>query len=315
MNKKEFIEMVKEMLQESLGDEYSVVEYSHVKNNKKPLSGLAIQRIGTDLGMVIYLDKVFDEYQNGRETDKIAADLYREIRNAEIPKELSGDFMSAIVNNYESAKPMIFCKLINEKANREMLREVPYFPFLDLAVIFYIQVSKSNEGEMAITIDHKIMDLWGIDSQQLYQDTIYHMETSVPQQLQSFSDIMEGILDEEEKIILREIGINGKGRFEITPELYCLRNSSIFGASSLLYGDTMAKFAEQEQCDMLILPSSICEVLLLPDDGSRNYGELQDMVKTINQTEVSREELLSNSIYKYDRMAKKISIAYQGEEL
>ena len=68
MNKKEFIEMVKEMLQESLGDEYSVVEYSHVKNNKKPLSGLAIQRIGTDLGMVIYLDKVFDEYQNGRET-------------------------------------------------------------------------------------------------------------------------------------------------------------------------------------------------------------------------------------------------------
>ena len=261
MNKKEFIEMVKEMLQESLGDEYSVVEYSHVKNNKKPLSGLAIQRIGTDLGMVIYLDKVFDEYQNGRETDKIAADLYREIRNAEIPKELSGDFMSAIVNNYESAKPMIFCKLINEKANREMLREVPYFPFLDLAVIFYIQVSKSNEGEMAITIDHKIMDLWGIDSQQLYQDTIYHMETSVPQQLQSFSDIMEGILDEEEKIILREIGINGKGRFETTPELYCLRNSSIFGASSLLYGDTMAKFAEQEQCDMLILPSSICEVL------------------------------------------------------
>ena len=315
MNKKEFIEMVKEMLQESLGDEYSVVEYSHVKNNKKPLSGLAIQRIGTDLGMVIYLDKVFDEYQNGRETDKIAADLYREIRNAEIPKELSGDFMSAIVNNYESAKPMIFCKLINEKANREMLREVPYFPFLDLAVIFYIQVSKSNEGEMAITIDHKIMNLWGIDSQQLYQDTIYHMETSVPQQLQSFSDIMEGFLDEEEKIILREVGITGKGNFKTTPELYCLRNSSIFGASSLLYGDRMAKFAEQEQCDMLILPSSICEVLLLPDDGSRNYGELQDMVKTINQTEVSREELLSNSIYKYDRMAKKISIAYQGDDL
>lgn len=128
MNKKEFIEMVKEMLQESLGDEYSVVEYSHVKNNKKPLSGLAIQRIGTDLGMVIYLDKVFDEYQNGREADKIAADLYREIRNAEIPKELSGDFMSALVNNYESAKPMIFSKLVNEKANREMLKEVPYFP-------------------------------------------------------------------------------------------------------------------------------------------------------------------------------------------
>ena len=255
--------MVKEMLQESLGDEYSVVEYSHAKNNKKTLSGLAIQRIGTDLGMVIYLDKVFDEYQNGREADKIAADLYREIRNAEIPKELSGDFMSALVNNYESAKPMNFCKLVNEKANREMLRKVPYFPFLDLAVIFYIQVSKSNEGEMAITIDHKIMNLWGIDSRQFYQDTIYHMETSVPQQLQSFSDIMDSFLDEEEKIILREVGITGKGNFETTPELYCLRNSSIFGASSLLYGDTMAKFAEQEQCDMLILPSSICEVLLL----------------------------------------------------
>ena len=39
------------------------------------------------------------------------------------------------------------------------------------------------------------------------------------------------------------------------------------------------------------------------------------MVQTINQVEVSREDQLSNSIYKYDRMTRKISIVYQGEDI
>lgn len=315
MNKTEFIKTVKEMLQKSLGMEYSVEEYSHVKNNKKPLYGLTIRRIGEDLGMAIYLDKVFDEYQEGEGIDKIAAELYRGIVSVEIPEELSGDYLTELVKSYESARPRIFCKLVNEKANREMLKGIPYFPFLDLAVIFYIQVAETNESEMAITIDNKIMKLWGIDSLQLYQDTIYHMETSVPQQLQSLNDIVEGFLDEEEKIMFREAITKEEEGDKSPAELYCLRNSSKFGAASLLYGDTIAEMAEQVQSDLLILPSSICEVLLLPDDGSRYYEALLDMVKSINKTEVSREDLLSNSIYRYERITKKISIAYQGEDL
>lgn len=315
MNKKKFIEFVRGMLQEKLGAEYSVVEHSHVKNNRSPLSGLIIQRTDTDLGMIIYLDKVFDEYREGKGADEITAALYREIVKAEIPEELSGDYLKEIVHSYETAKPRIFCKLVNEKANREMLKGVPCFPFLDLAVVFYIQVAETDSGEMSVTIDNKIMDFWGVDSRQLYQDTLYHMKTSVPQQLQNLTDIVEDFMDEEEKIIFREVIAKEKEDYERTAELYCLRNGSKFGASSLLYGNTIANFAEQEQSDLLILPSSICEVLLLPDDGSRDYEELQDMVKTVNQTEVPREELLSNSIYRYDRMTKKISIAYQGDDL
>lgn len=315
MNKNEFIKTVKEMLQEKLGAEYSVVEHSHVKNNRSPLSGLAIQRTGTDLGMIFYLDKAFDEYQEGKEADEITAALYREIVNAEIPEELSRDYLTEIVNSYETAKPKIFCKLVNEKANREMLKGVPYFPFLDLAVVFYIQMAETDSGQMTVTVDNKIMELWGIDSRQLYQDTLYHMKTSVPQELQSLNDIVEDFMDEEEKVFFREVIAKEREECKTAAELYCLKNSSKFGASSLLYGDTIANFARQEQCDLLILPSSICEVLLLPDDGSRYYEELQDMVKTINQTEVSREEQLSNSIYKYDRVTKKFSIAYQGEDL
>ncbi len=315
MDKKEFIKKMKEMLQKRLGEDYSVAEHSQVKNNKNLLSGLVIQRTGTDLGMVIYLDKFFEEYQKGNTLDEIAAALYKKIGEAEIPEELSGDYLKELVRSYEAAKPMIFCKLVNEKANRELLQGVPYFPFLDLAVIFYIMVAETNSEQMAITIDNKIMELWGIDSQQLYQDTIYHMKTNVPQQLQNLNDIVEGFMDEEEKKIFQEIIKKEKENCETTEELYCLQNSSKFGATSLLYGDTMAKFAEQVQCDFLILPSSIFEVLLYPDNGSRDYEELQDMVQTINQVEVSREDQLSNSIYKYDRMTRKISIVYQGEDI
>lgn len=313
MDKKEFIKKLKEMLQERLGEDYSVTEHSQLKNNKKPLSGLVIQKTGTDLGMVIYLDKFFEEYQKGSAFDEIAAALYKKIVEAEIPEEISGDYLKELVRSYEAAKPMIFCKLVNEKANRELLKGIPYFPFLDLAVIFYIQVAETSSEQMAITIDNKIMEIWGIDSRQLYQDTMYHMKTNVPQQLQSLNNIIEGFLGEEEKIIFQEA--MRKEKCETSAELYCLQNSSKFGATSLLYGDTMEKLAEQVQSDLLILPSSIFEVLLYPDNGSRYYEDLQDMVQTINQAEVSGEDQLSNSIYKYDRMTKKISIVYQGEDL
>lgn len=156
MDKKEFIKKMKEMLQKRLGEDYSVAEHSQVKNNKNLLSGLVIQRTGTDLGMVIYLDKFFEEYQKGNTLDEIAAALYKKIGEAEIPEELSGDYLKELVRSYEAAKPMIFCKLVNEKANRELLQGVPYFPFLDLAVIFYIMVAETNSEQMAITIDNKI---------------------------------------------------------------------------------------------------------------------------------------------------------------
>ena len=52
--------------------------------------------------------------------------------------------------------------------------------------------------------------------------------------------------------------------------------------------------------DFFILPSSIHEMLILPDDGQVDAEMLKDMVKEVNATQVAPEERLTDDVYHYD---------------
>ena len=57
--------------------------------------------------------------------------------------------------------------------------------------------------------------------------------------------------------------------------------------------------------DFYILPSSVHECILLPFSGELNPEEMKVMVREINQTVLSPEDVLTDSVYIYDgeRMA------------
>ena len=50
--------------------------------------------------------------------------------------------------------------------------------------------------------------------------------------------------------------------------------SGINGAACILYEDVLKNFADGVEKNLIILPSSIHEVLLLPDDGDISYEEM-----------------------------------------
>lgn len=52
---------------------------------------------------------------------------------------------------------------------------------------------------------------------------------------------------------------------------------------------------------MVILPSSIHEVILVRKEMMMDYHAITEMVKEINQNEVPKEDVLSDSIYLYCR--------------
>ena len=80
----------------------------------------------------------------------------------------------------------------------------------------------------------------------------------------------------------------------------------------MLYPNILKNFAEQLDRDLVILPSSIHEVLLLPYDESILFRELSDMVSNINQNEVAVEDRLSNHVYFYSRTADEIILAHDS---
>ena len=65
------------------------------------------------------------------------------------------------------------------------------------------------------------------------------------------------------------------------------------GAGVIAYQDFMDQAAERVGGDFFVLPSSINEILLVPDNGDMTADALRDMVKDVNAKEVSPEERLS----------------------
>ena len=61
--------------------------------------------------------------------------------------------------------------------------------------------------------------------------------------------------------------------------------------------------------NLYIIPSSIHEVILLPDSGKEpDATALKEMIREVNSTQVAPEEILSDNLYYYDATDKRVKI-------
>lgn len=77
----------------------------------------------------------------------------------------------------------------------------------------------------------------------------------------------------------------------------------------MIYKGILKDFADHMESNLYILPSSIHEVILLLEEDTDDVNDLFRMVEETNRTVVDQEEVLSDSVYYYDREKDKITIA------
>lgn len=83
------------------------------------------------------------------------------------------------------------------------------------------------------------------------------------------------------------------------PIQYIVTNTMNYrGASAILDIDSLKKLRQKLNTHKLIvLPSSIHEMIIIPDDGSSDIEEFNAMVQEINETQVDPEERLTDRAY------------------
>ncbi len=97
---------------------------------------------------------------------------------------------------------------------------------------------------------------------------------------------------------------------EEIPSMYVLTNAEkMNGANSILDPKTMEDISEKVGGDFYILPSSLHEVIILPDSPDMDKDVLEQMVRDINAGEVAPEDRLSDHVYMYDSVEKEIVLA------
>lgn len=280
-----FTDNIVNVLQQRMGHEYDIKVTKVTKNNDIELTGLVLMKESDNLSPTIYLDGLFAEYQDGAYIEDLAEQIIRFYKEQLPAGRLDMDFFQ----NFEQVKDRIFYKLVSFDKNRKMLEKLPYYKWNDLAIIFYYAMEEERIGRASITIHHQHLKMWEQSLDTLYAVAQENMKKSMPELLVSMKELLE-----------ETTGLK-MGEDTYLPMYVLTNQEKVYGAAAMLYSEHMKKLAERWQTDLLILPSSIHEVLLLPDDGQNEYAFYRQMVEEVNTTQVEPEEVLSYSLYRYCR--------------
>ena len=89
--------------------------------------------------------------------------------------------------------------------------------------------------------------------------------------------------------------------------MFVLTNSlRSFGAICILYEDVLFHIGNLLRENYYILPSSIHEVIIIPESQAPCKETLNEMITEINETQVEIEDVLSDHVYYYNREKKEL---------
>lgn len=248
----------------------------NVTKNGVTMKAICYRPNGSNLGTNAYID----ECKNDRQAIALCEKVFR------LPQPNVGNPLE----NFDKSKlcARIFSK---GKSGSDIVK-----PFLDLEICpYYTVLLDKNNGEMGgIKMTSDICSYVGITKDDVIETAIKN----------SFTDCdVKHIVD-----VLKEL--MGVVPFDETSiPMYVITNrSKTGGAINIANTTALAELADKLNDDLWILPSSIHEIIAVPT----YLGDpmiLKEMVSDVNSTEVKAEDKLSDSVYRFYKDKKVVTIA------
>ncbi|WP_347992693.1 DUF5688 family protein [uncultured Eubacterium sp.] len=268
-----------------LKDEEFYIEYNKVqKNNVNKEAYRLIPKTQKTCSPVAYCEN-FENCSDNTEIAKELINIWNKGKSYEIPDiEELGSREFILKNVY----PKVVANTNNELIDGQHL---VFKEFLDMFVIYYVNIGADNEGTASYNVQEKMIANAGIDMEELHSQAIKNLEKEV-----SIKDMQD--------IIMNIIGITDESEFDFSqvPEenqmLVLSKKDSMYGASVILCASVLEKLDSFWNGEFVILPSSVHECISVRSDGF-TLQEMKEMVMEINDTEVSPEDRLTDSVYVY----------------
>jgi len=298
MLERDFFELVKNEVSERIGEDTEIMLKEIEKINGVILHSIIIRPLSSNLAPSIYLDEFYEEYQSGRTFEAIVQSVISIYERFKAEESIDVDK----IMDLEAARPNIGMKLIDYSRNTQLLQDVPYVPFLDLAVVFYVLYENPILGKGSVLIRNEMMSDWGVGVDELYQWAYENYRKMTPLEITHIYTLLGPLMPMD----LEGTDLFSEEEESRTPMFVMTNSEKFYGAAGLLYKDELSDFADRMKSDLYILPSSIHEVIIIPSDDV-DVNILKNMVVEVNSSHVEREEVLSDSVYFFDRENRRIS--------
>lgn len=278
---KNILNDVRESVSQILGDAY-MVEYSSQNGYNHEKQYIVVRKHGEGASPAFDIAPFI---RDGWTVPEIAGFICKTVRD--MPTQHAPSIDREYILGH------VIPQIVGREGNSRYLEDKVSVPFLDMEVIFRVLVSMGDtDGSIVITQD--MAGTFMLGQNELFAAAKENIHATI-------SDL-RGIVEE----ISGGTGLTDTSPIPLT--LVISNDNHPYGASAILDREVIHKASRMLGGDMLILPSSIHELIAFPCVPGTCYADFKGMVAEVNDKVVRPEERLTGSVYLYDSKADEIRV-------
>lgn len=300
----EFAQETASIITEKLGGGYKVKTLAVEKINTGKLYSLVIVNGKHNVSPNFYLGGFYNRYTTGEYTvSETAENIIKEYNKMEGFIE-EDSILAAHLSEKEWVKERLFLKLINRDRNKNFLDDAVHSDYAGLSLVLYVLVADDGRGIAKVKVTKDMCRRFGWNE----EDTInYALENTMelfPVELCPLERMLSSLLN----ITGEDLQAADSAIPYLGEDLVILTNrKNLYGAAALFYPGVLKELAEKKGTGLFLIPSSIHEFIIIPDNGLYNPADLENMLREVNGTEVALDEVLSDNLYYYNYASRELS--------
>lgn len=296
-----FAEHLKEFLPEEHQD-VSIRLTEVTKNNDQRLSGLAVEKPGLLAAPTLYLNKPYEDYAvHGVPVQDIIsamADSYAKVLDQNLEKPVLASTND--ITDWNKVKDKVTIKLLSAEKNTAYLADKPYTEMMDMAISYKIELGQAGNDIASIPITESIMKQYGVSKEELHKTA-----------MENFSK-KDYEFTNMGSMLAQMAGDKSLG--DAAYPMYVLTTTDhLNGASLIASNEIMEQISEELGENFVVLPSSVHEVIILPEsvvvERPDSFEGLKYMVMDVNANVLPPIEFLSNNVFVYDTKEHELMIS------
>lgn len=297
MNYAEFVEKVVSKVKKDMGIGFMVSVQQITKLNNIMEDAFIIQDKNQEIRWLplIYLKPYFERYEQGESMEECVMKIEKDYQKY-LMDEKKIDGTMDIMSSWSKVKNHVYPILISWEDNKKLLSELVYKRVLDLALCYMVRHDANRFGSAKIS--KALWRTWDVSRNELHYQAMENMRKD-GYRVTGMEDMIAELSP--------ELGV--PGRAEKPEDMYIVTNRDKWYGAAGMFLDVHFLTYKFGLRNFYILPSSIHEVILVPDRGERSAEELSRMVQEVNREQVDPEERLSDHAYYYDLEKGEIQIA------
>lgn len=199
------------------------------------------------------------------------------------------------MSNYEEIKGALRLRMYGANRPQEedvVKRDGAMYGFEGLTIIPVMELGETEQRYAVGKIAKTLLNNWNVDEDTVFNDALINMRED--RKICRLDDLMMSLMGfGSEPTNTKEVPVKAGD----TPLIMVSNESGRYGAATIIAVTDM--FAERFPMGYTVLPSSVHEVLVLPN-GIMEDDEVNNLVKDVNANVVSEEDSLSDDIYVFE---------------